>query len=181
MRDVLDERTVAIADRLPVESVHTRVVEVIARDAPRLVVDLQPLRAQIHPRHEVVGGQRAVAREVLLVGRDDPDRAVAPVEHTAAVLRDCERFVDVTDHEVGFRGTEREAADADRGVFQLVGRLIADRVQHAPTGASHLHHITRGDWQLDDALHESGQIDAQRSPGCARHAHPGRDLVTGER
>src|SRR5438105_363585 len=69
--DVRDQRAVFVIHRLPVRTVHLRVIEVIALRAPGFLEDLRPLGAWIDEHLELADVDGAVAHLGRLVGGDD--------------------------------------------------------------------------------------------------------------
>ena len=94
--DVLDHRGVLLSDRSPIQSVHVRVVEVVALCAPRLLEDLRPLGAWIDEHLELPNVDRPVADFGRLVRRHD-----APTTFRGATRSLIEEFLAIAGQCVG--------------------------------------------------------------------------------
>src|SRR6185369_1271636 len=91
MLNIRQKRFVLFIDRLPIISVHLRVVEIVALDAPRLAEDLRPLGSRIDQRFELGNVDRSIAnlgRYRAIEWNDSPSvpRACGLIQHLLPIL-----------------------------------------------------------------------------------------------
>src|SRR6185369_5573490 len=92
MLNIRQERFVLFIDRLPIVSVHLRVVKIVTLDAPRLAEDLRPLGSRIDQRFELGNVNCSIAnlgRDRTIERNDSPSvpRAGGLIQHLLPIFR----------------------------------------------------------------------------------------------